>query len=200
MVNDSKLTAVPSSSRPWPAARIWLLIYLACVIVITFIHHPALLAALLTGALVAAGRGRWCHLRRTLMAIFMFNSTISVGYVIVALWNDVFSPDYLLLVNLRVMLLTYLGLWVTARIDMLKALAGWPTASLLATLAIGQIKTFERILADFRAAFESRNLIRPGWIDRCRHAAAQTQTLLDKSFSASNEITQAMRSRGVFDD
>jgi cobalt/nickel transport system permease protein len=151
-------------------------------------------------ALAAAGTRRWKLLRRALLAIVSFNLTVSVGYAAIALWQGNFSTDYLLLVNLRVLLLVFLGFWFISAVDLLAAMAGWPLATLLATLAIGQIKTFERILRDFRLAFESRNLARPRLVDRSRQAAAQTQTLLDKSISASTEVALAMRSRGAFDD
>ncbi|MDO8932673.1 MAG: hypothetical protein Q7U97_09790 [Rhodocyclaceae bacterium] len=177
-----------------------LALYLGAVVAITFIHAPAVLAALLIGALVATGSQRWRLLRRAALAILAFNLTVSIGYAAVALWQGHFAADYLILVNLRVLLLVFLGFWFAASVNVLAALAGWPLATLLATLAIGQIKAFERILRDFRYAFESRNLTRPRPIDRTRLAAAQTQTLLDKSLAASTEVAFAMRSRGAFDD
>lgn len=180
--------------------RAWLALYLAAVVAITFIHAPAVLAALLASAVAASGTLRWKLLRRALLAILAFNLTISAGYVCVALWQGNFVADYLLLVNLRVLLLVYIGFWFVTSVDLLGALAGWPLATLLATLSIGQIKTFERILRDFRLAFQSRNLARPKLIDRSRHAAAQAQTLLDKSLASANEAALAMRSRGAFDD
>ncbi|MBS1170421.1 MAG: cbiQ [Burkholderiaceae bacterium] len=199
-MNDAKPNANFPACRQSFAARTWLLLYLAGIVTITFIHQPAILAIMLAGALLVSGKERWRHLRRTMLAILVFNLTISAGYIAVCLWQGAFSLNYLLLVNLRAILMAYLGFWFVGKVSILDAVAGWHTVSLLATLAIGQIKTFERILADFRAAFESRNLARPGWLARSRHAAAQAQTLLDKSFAASNEAAQAMRSRGVFDD
>lgn len=180
--------------------RAWLVLYLAAVVAITFIHAPSILAALLVAAITASGTRRWKLLRRSLLAILAFNLTISLGYLGVALWQGNFVADTLLPINLRVLLLVYLGFWFVTTVDLLGALAGWPLATLLATLSIGQIKTFERILRDFRLAFESRNLARPTLIDRSRHAAAQAQTLLDKSLASANEAALAMRSRGAFDD
>jgi cobalt/nickel transport system permease protein len=180
--------------------RNWLVVYLLAVVAITFIHAPEVLAALLVIAVATSGSLRWKLLRRALLAILAFNLTISAGYVCVALWLGNFVADYLLLVNLRVLLLVYIGFWFVTSVDLLGALSGWPLATLLATLAIGQIKTFERILRDFRLAFQSRNLTQPTLIDRSRHAAAQAQTLLDKSLASANEAALAMRSRGAFDD
>lgn len=182
------------------SARRWLFAYLAAVVTITFIHAPAALAALLVAALAAVGPDRWRLLRRTTLAVLAFNLAVSAGYAAISLWQGTFSPHYLLLVNLRVLLLVFLGFWFGARVDVLAALRSWPLATLLATLALGQIRAFERLLRDFCHAFESRNLARPRLAARTRHAAAQAQTLLDKSLAASAETALAMRSRGAFDD
>lgn len=181
-------------------ARRCLLLYLAGVVGISFIHAPAVLGGLLLAAVAAAGSYRGRLLRRTLRAILAFNLSVSLGYAAIALWQGRFAPDYLLLINLRVLLLVFLGFWFVTRVDLLAALSGWPLAALVAALAISQIKTFERILRDFRLAFASRNLIRPRWRDRSHHAAAQAQTLLDKSFAAASDAALAMRSRGAFDE
>ena len=180
--------------------RLWLGLYLGAIVAITFIHRPAILAALLVAAIACSGSRRWKLLRRSVLAVLAFNLTVSAGYAAIAIWRDTFVADYLLLVNLRVLLLVFLGFWFVSAIDLLGALAPRSLASLVATLAIGQIKTFERILRDFRLAFESRNPTRPPLIARARHAAAQTQTLLDKSLTSANDAALAMRSRGAFDD
>lgn len=187
--------------RMTPAiARRWLLLYLASVVGIGFIHAPAALGGLLLAAIAAAGHQRGRLLKRTLLAILAFNLSVSLGYIVIALWQDRLVLDYLLLINLRVLLLVFLGFWFVARVNLLAALSGWPLAALVATLAIGQIETFERILRDFRLAFASRNLARPRLQDKSRHAAAQAQTLLDKSFAAASDAALAMRSRGAFDE
>lgn len=182
------------------SARLWLFLYLAAVVAITFIHHAGLLAVLLFAALLFAGAGRWRYARRTLFAMLAFNLTVSLGYAVLALWRGDFQPGYLLLVNLRVFLLLYLGFWFVASVNLLAALSGWPVLRLLATLAISQIRTFERVLGDFDFAFRSRNLRHPRMLDKAHHAASKAQCLLDKSVAAANETALAMRSRGAFDD
>ncbi len=178
----------------------WLAAYLAAVVGITFVHSPSVLAALLIVALAAAGRERWCLLRRALLAVLAFNLTVSLGYVAVALWRGDFAADYLLLANLRVLLLVFLGFWFVARVNVLAACAFSPTLSFLATLAVAQARAFARIVRDFRLAFASRNPVPPRLADRARHASAQAATLLDKSVSGASETALAMRSRGCFDD
>ncbi|MFA7387056.1 MAG: hypothetical protein WCZ87_05275, partial [Thiohalobacteraceae bacterium] len=107
-------------------AKLALGMYLAAVVATTLIHEPFVLGAALILAVALAGKGRWKLLRRTLFAVVAFNLTVSLGYVVVALWQVTFTPDYLVLVNLRVVLLVFLGFWFVHSIDILPALAGWP--------------------------------------------------------------------------
>jgi cobalt/nickel transport system permease protein len=181
--------------------RGWLVAYLAAVVAATFIHAPAVLAAALCLAVTAAGRDRWTLLRRTLLAILAFNLTVSLGYVAVALWRGDFNPGYLLLVNLRVLLLVFLGMWFATRVDPIAAISGVsPSLTFVATLTLGQLRAFERIVKDFALAFASRNPAPPRLVDRAHHAAAQGIALMDKTMAAATESAMAMRSRGAFDD
>jgi cobalt/nickel transport system permease protein len=178
----------------------WLLAYLTAVVVVTFIHAPWFLAALLAAALAAGGATRWRILRRAVLAGLTFNLAVSLGYAALALWQGNFSAQYLLLVNLRVLLLLHLGFWFVARVNLVEACRFSPSLSFVVTLAAGQIEAFSRTLRDFRLAFVSRNAAAPALHDRARHAAAQAGHLLDKSVCMAAETALAMRSRGVFDD
>lgn len=188
-----------ATMRPAYAGR-WLAAYLAAVVAVTFVHSPAALAVLLAAAIAAAGRERWRLLRRALLAVLAFNLAVSLGYVAVSLWRGDFAADYLLLANLRVLLLVFLGFWFVARVNVLAAFAFSPTLSLLATLAAVQAQHFARVARDFRLAFASRNPGPASLADRARHASAQAATLLDKSVAGASETALAMRSRGVFDE
>ncbi len=180
-------------------ARLWLLAYFATVVAITCIHVPALLAGGLALAVIAAGSGRWRLLKRSVGALLAFNLSVSLGYAAIALWRGNFIVDYLLLVNLRVLLLVFLGFWLVSRVNFIAALAGWPMLAMLATLTIGQIRVYRRVLEEFRLAFRSRNLTPPRLTDHARHAGAQGGALLDKSLASAGEVALAMRSRGAFD-
>ncbi|HJV93303.1 MAG TPA: hypothetical protein VJ572_07465 [Azonexus sp.] len=169
------------------------------MIAITCIHVPIWLAGMLTLAFAAAGSGRWRLLRRSVGALLAFNISVSLGYATIALWRGDFSADYLLLVNIRVLLLVFLGFWLVSRVNFLAALAGWPTLSMLATLTVSQVRVYRRVLKEFRLAFRSRNLAPPRLQDHLRHAGAQGGALLDKSLSSASEVALAMRSRGAFD-
>jgi cobalt/nickel transport system permease protein len=181
-------------------ARLALAAYLGAVVAATLVHAWWLLAAALVLAVALAGPQRWRLLRRTVLAVFAFNLTVSASYAAIALWQATFSADYLLLVNARVLLMVFLGFWFVSRVDILAALAFSPTLSFLVTVAVGQARSLGRQVRDFQLAFASRNPLRPRPSDRFHHAAAQAQHLLDRAIHAADESALAMRSRGAFDD
>lgn len=179
--------------------RRWLYLYLAVLPAPTFVHDPRWLGAALLCVIALSGPQRWQILRRSLIAMFAFNLSVSLGYVAISVWRGNLDTHWLLLANLRVLLMVTLGFWFVARVNLLAALAGWPTAMLVVTLALGQIRSFERLLRDCRFAFISRNIVRPRLVDRRHNAGAQAVALLDKAQAQSTEVALAMRSRGVFD-
>lgn len=185
-----------------PAAL--LALYAVALAAIGFIHHPGVLAALLVLALLAAGGARGALLRRALLSVLLFNLSVSLGYVLLAAWRGELwtaaTGHYLLRMNLRVLLMVFLGFWVVSRVNLLRALRFSPTLSFVATLASGQAQTFTRVLRDFRLAFASRDVGHVRWRDRTRHAAAQATHLLDKSLANAEDTAMAMRSRGCFDE
>ncbi len=196
----------PARPRPTdPAgrrARLLLGAYAAVLAGLGFVHHPGLLAALLVLALLAARQEAGPLLRRSLAAILVLNLSVSLGYLLLASWQGQPAAGtalFLLTLNLRVLLMVFLGCWLVRRVNLLAALAPWPTATLILTLALGQIETCRRLLADFRLAFVSRHPAPPRLGARVRHGAGQAATLLDKSLAASTEASQALRSRGAFD-
>lgn len=182
------------------SARLWLAAYLAGIVAASFVHRPEWLAAALAAALLAAGGARWRLMRRVLLSVLAFNLTVSLGYVAVAWAGGTFDGRYLLLVNLRVVLMVFLGFWFVSRVPLQQALSFAPTLSFVATIALGQIQAFERLLRDFGFAFASRNARPAPFAARLRHSASQGQYLLERAVHAAGEGALAMRSRGCFDD
>ncbi|MES9970790.1 MAG: hypothetical protein ABW092_12220 [Candidatus Thiodiazotropha sp.] len=178
----------------------WLLLYLFAVVVITLIHQPLYLLIGLFAVVLFSGSLRWRLLRKALLSMLVFNVTVSLGYLVIGLMRDELRMDYLLLINSRVLLLVMLGFWLSARINLANALRFSPTLVFLTTLAAGQIRLMSRLINDYRTAFESRCLKRPNWAERTRLAVAQTEAVVEQSHHAATEISQGMRSRGVFND
>jgi cobalt/nickel transport system permease protein len=178
----------------------WLIIYLLAVVIVSQLHQPLWLVAGLVLVILLSGSIRWRLIRKSLLSMLFFNTTVTLGYLIVAGMQDQFRSEYLVMINCRVLLLVMLGFWLSAKINIANALRFSPSLSFLTTLTAGQIRVLSRVVNDFRAAFKSRSLKRPGWRERAHLAVAQTEVMMEKTQYAATEISQAMRSRGVFDD
>jgi cobalt/nickel transport system permease protein len=181
-------------------ARVALIAYLTAIVLATGVHEIGLLAAGLGLVLALAGRDWLRILRRALIAILLFNVVVTLSYAVIASLQGTFSPGFVLLVNLRVLLLTCLTFLFVARVNPFEALAFSRSLTYLFTLAYSQSMAFRRALEDFRLAFRSRRIERAGLRDRYRHSARVGVHFLDKSLHQATEITQVMRSRGFFDD
>ena len=182
------------------SARVALLTYLAAVVLATTVHEIGLLALGLGLVLALAGR-QWLRiLRRACIAILFFNLVVTVSYGVVAGLQGNFSPDFVLLVNLRVLLLTCLTFLFVSRVNPFEALAFSRSLTYLFTLAYSQSMAFKQSLENFRLAFRSRRIEQVSLRDRYRHSARMGVYFLDKSLHQATEITQVMRSRGFFDD
>ena len=159
-----------------------LIVYLAAVFAVTMVHNAAVLGFVLLGVIVFAGSGRWGIARRSLLAIALFNSIVTVSYVLLTMFEGGFSAYFVVLLNIRVFLLTYLTFLVVERVNPFKALAFSKTLTFLFSLAYGHIITFRRLYDDFRMALRSRTLVRPRTRDLYRHGAATASYFIKKSF------------------
>lgn len=176
-----------------------LISYLALIVTITSVHSLAALCIMLAAAIAAAGARTIRLARRTVLAIVLFNSIVTVAYTVMSFLRGTFDPGYVALINVRVFLLTFLTFILAETINPFKAFAFSRSLSFLLTLAFSQIVTFRRLLNDFRLAFRSRMLKRPSHRELYRHGAATGSFFISKCFHDSTEITQAMKSRGFFD-
>jgi cobalt/nickel transport system permease protein len=180
--------------------RLMLLAYLAAVLLATSVHDLRFLAAGLVVAALLAGRRLPRILRRAALAILLFNSMVTVSYIALSLWQGNFWGHYVLLINLRVFLLTTMTFLLAERFNAFRAFAFSPSLLYLTTLCYSQVLTLRRLFGEFRQAFRSRSIVRPGLGDLYRHGAATAAFFLHKSVSDAGEIAQAMSSRGFFND
>ena len=178
--------------------RLLLIGYAAAVIAATSVHDPRWLAAGLLVALLAAGSDAPRLLRRTLLAVLAFSAVVSAGYVVAGLLAGNLDPAYLIRINIRVCLLTFLTSLLAARVDFLRALNFWPAGSYLATLILSQVVTFRRLFDELRQAADSRRLRRLPLRDGYAQSAGAAVHLFDKAERTAGEIALAMRSRGFF--
>ena len=180
--------------------RLGLAGYLAAVVTATLVHDALLLGIGLGLTLLLAGRQALAILRRAILTVLAFNLMVSVSYAALAWYQGRVAGDYLLLLNLRVLLITSLTFLATGRIDLFRALSFSQPLTYLLTLAYSQTLTFQRIYQEMRLALRSRSLTRLSLRDLYRHGAASGSFFVEKALSNATETAQAMRSRGFFDD
>lgn len=177
-----------------------LALYAGTVFAVTAIHHPAFLGGVMAAALILAGRDAGRVAVRALRAMVVFNTVVTVSYAVLALARSEFSLGYVVLINSRVFILTFLTFLAARRVNLMRAFAFSRTLTYLATLALGQLVAFRRLLADFRQAMVSRSVRRPRLADLYRHAAAAAGFFYLKALDDASAVTDGMRSRGFFRD
>lgn len=179
--------------------RLALAAYLAAVVLATSVHRLEVLGGLLLAALLLAGRDAPRLAWRALLAVIVFTGVVSLSWLAASLWRGTDPWRTLALLNLRVFVLAFLAFLVMARVNWQRALGFSPGLRHLLVLATGQVLAFRRLFEEFRQALRSRSAGRPGARALLRHGAAASAFFLQRALRRSEEITEAMRSRGLFD-
>jgi cobalt/nickel transport system permease protein len=178
--------------------RLALLAYVAGVILATSIHVIALLGAGLAFCVLLAGRRAPRIAKRAALSLAVFNSVVTVSYLVISLWRGEFSAYFVVLLNLRVFLLTFMTFLLVDRVNLLNALSFSKSMRYLLTITYSQTMTFRRIFSDFRLALKSRTIRRLKARDLYRHGASTGAYFLNKAMNDATEVSRAMNSRGFF--
>lgn len=180
--------------------RAWLCAWLIAVVGVTLVHQPAWLGAGLAVVLLASGHGRGALALRAGRAVLPILLVISIGYLVMGWLTAVLDWRFLLLLNLRVLLLALLTAWMVRDVNLDRALQGFPGAQRWLSIVRGQEAVLRRLATEYCAAVRSRSTVPPTLRQRYRAGAALALAALDKAVYNSEALTQGMRSRGAFDD
>jgi cobalt/nickel transport system permease protein len=85
---------------------------------------------------------------------------------------------------------------VLDRVDLLRALRPFPTASRLLVVTLAQIHALRLVVTESRDGLRSRLPRRPGALDVVRNAGGITAALFTLAARNARDISHAMRSRG----
>lgn len=173
---------------------------LLAMVAATLVHEPLWLAGALAGLLALAGAARWAVLRRAVRVVLPVNLMISAGMVLAGWLAGRVDWAFLLLLNLRVVLLASLAAWLAVRVNFDRALAPWPAARRGLAIIRVQSALLRRLALDYRLAFASRSIQAPTLVNRYRAVSAHGLGLLDKAVANAEATTLAMRSRGAMDE
>jgi cobalt/nickel transport system permease protein len=101
-----------------------------------------------------------------------------------------------LALGLRTLLIAFLTFSVLARVDLLRAVAPFPTLSRLVVVTLAQIHALRLLATESLQGLRSRLPRRPGTLDVARGAGGITGALFTLQARNARDISDAMRSRG----
>lgn len=156
----------------------------------------------LAGASVLAlgllARGAALHLRRVgrlVLPLSLGASAATLAFERLA-GRPSTGLEPLLALNLRAALLAFLALAVLARVDVLRALEPWPSATRLLVVALAQVHALRLLATDSLLGLRSRLPRRPRTREVIRGAGTISATLLVLSGRNARDVADALRSRG----
>jgi len=180
--------------------RIILAVYIIFVLLLTSIHEIELFIYFLTILFLISYRDLFKLVKKTFLSIFLFNSVVSISYILISILQKQDWLEYITLLNIRVFSLTYLTFFVFSKINLFKALSFSKTLTYILTLSYSQILSFKRSYTDFKFALKSRTIEKPKLRTMYNHISALFYHFFNKSLKNSEDIAQAMKSRGFFND
>lgn len=139
------------------------------------------------------------NIKRTLFSISFFNLTITLGYIIFTSIKARVDFDYVILINLRVFLLTYLTFFFISHTNLFLALDFSKNLSALLSIALSQIIQYNKIMEDIKFAQRSRVIVKDKKLLRY-FSKAEINYFFTKSINNAKETSLGMKSRGFFND
>lgn len=139
------------------------------------------------------------NLKKTLFSILFFNLTITSAYIFFTGIKAKIDFDYVILMNLRVFLLTYLTFFFISHTNLFLALNFSKNLSTLLSIAVSQIVGYNKIMKDIKFAQRSRVMVKDKKLIKY-FTRAEINYFFTKSINNAKETSLGMKSRGFFND
>ncbi len=180
--------------------KVLFFLYIFSVIALTSIHNIYFFAVSILLFCFLAGKDIFSILKKSVLSILVFNSIVSISYILYSIFKGTEWIDYVVLINLRVFSLTFLTFLFIEKVNLFKALSFSKTLTYLLVLSFSQILMFKKYFIDFKMALKSRTIEKPKQRELYNFISTVFYFFLNKSINNSKEISQAMKSRGFFND
>ncbi|WP_457640550.1 hypothetical protein [Persephonella sp.] len=180
--------------------KLYLLFYTCSVITFTTIHSISFFILSILILFILSGKDIIKITKKAVLSILIFNSVISASYFVISVFRDDYNFDYILLINLRVFAITYLTFLFVHKVNLFRMFSFSKTLTFLLILSYSQILIFKKYFSDFQMALKSRMINKPTKKDRYNFISSVIYFFMNKSVKNSQEIAQAMKSRGFFID
>lgn len=164
----------------------------------TILHSTLLFTFLFLFLIILDTRFFIRKINQLILCVLTFNLIVSISYLIFSLINNSLDLRYLLLMNLRVITITYTTFFFINHTNLFAALSFSKTLSYLLSLTYSQITAYQKIMNDINFAHTSREIKR----DKRHLKIFTTHTIwlfFTKSIYNAKESSLAMRSRGFLD-
>jgi len=125
--------------------------------------------------------------------------SVTVGYLFESLFLGREFIDFLLIFNLRVFDITFMTLFVSSKINLIKAVSFSSSLQFLLIATLTQIQSFVKTFEDFKLALKSRTVNALRKKDRKNFISSMFYFFLKKSLHNSKERALALKARGFFD-
>lgn len=171
---------------------------LAAAFALSAVSDARVLATAGALAALAFRRGLARTLRKVLRSVVPASaglSLLSLGWLrlVTGAWPD---PAPFVALALRTAVIALVTFAVLARVDLLRAVAPWPTLSRLLVVTLAQIHALRLLATESLLGLRSRLPRRPGAVDVARGAGGITGALFTLSARNARDVSEAMRSRG----
>jgi len=135
--------------------------------------------------------------KKVIKSIFVFNLSISIGYLLMGYIQGIFVSEYLIYINLKVYLLTYFVFWFFAKVDVVQFFSFSKDLSYLLSISLSQIVSYKKTFEDMKLAYRARVIYKvknrqEGFI------VNSFRFFFEKALHDSKERSLAMKSRGFF--
>lgn len=135
--------------------------------------------------------------KKVLKSIFLFNTSISVGYALMGYIQEIFISEYLIYINLKVYLLTYFVFWFFSKVDVVQFFSFSKDLSYLLSISLSQIISYKKTFEDMKLAYSAR-VIHKIKNRQERFIVNSFRFFFEKALHDSKERSLAMKSRGFF--
>jgi cobalt/nickel transport system permease protein len=178
--------------------RILLAAWVLAAFAVSALTDLVTLGVIFGAAIALLWRGSLAALRKVLITVVPLTVALSLAsWVWLRLlhgqWPD-WKPYAAL--GFRAALIAFITFSVLARVNLLSALARWPSLIRLLVIVLAQIHALRLLLTESRLGLRSRLIRKPSSADFIRNAGGVTGALFTLTIRNSRDISDAMRSRG----
>ena len=133
--------------------------------------------------------------KRVVLSILLFNSAITIGYIIISYIKGLTPWDYLIYINLKVYTISYFVILFFSKVNIVRFFEFSKDLSYILTISLTMIYSYIKTFNDFKLAIKAR-----GFNEDFAFIKRVFYFFLTKAISDSKERSLAMKARGFFDD